>query len=1080
MKLRQILLRVFLAGWMFLPGGLTGQSTETEIKIYNFTDGLTHRNVFDIRQDPSGILWIATINGLNSFDGYGFRHYDDRPAFAGLSLFSHLATAQDSLLYTASPDFLTVTNLDAGHSRRYQIKEGEIKRRESLVPTALTPGVNGNVFMVLQEERSGRLSLNIFHPDGDLRPKRLARLDGQYNQRPLISHGDTVFCGAYQSELWVLDGLSGNRLDTYEFPPDSATGQLARISALHRTKDRLWVLLDDGRIFYRPHRRARSADGFDLFPQRPPVDRPASWQSFHVSESGDIFLGGFGHLMLWDHWKKEWEDLDAPIRQLVKNTCTYRAITIDLSGAIWVATDFGAVRLTRNDRLFTQYLSGGSEYCSNVYCSTRGITEDEAGLIYISYYNSIHVLDPRTNDLRPLFPANDYFNYPYGLHYFGGHLYTGDGARIRLSDLKIEQLFTDDGESEGALTQSGDSVIWFGYDRQLLYHDPRTDRTGVYRTRAGQTWQQLTNSTITYLLSRGGRLYVGTREAGLYQLDLQTEKLRHWQVDSTVFGLASNRINAIHFHGGEGYADWRSSKVESRGGEEVKQPSAPVASTAAATPSEGQLFLATAEGLHRVDLPSGLVSIVSESSGGDLPNDFLNGILPEGDSVLWLSTDHGLCRYSLTDGRCANFFTTDGLSSDEFNRISFFRSRSGRMYFGGLNGVNAFRPEPRFLEQRRQRAEVPLIVTSLSYVDGTQDSLVTLRQSEIAGRVPLTLNHQDRQFTFAFSLADYRAPSQNRYSYFLEGYDRNWSAESTDHVLRFTDLPPGEYQLRVRARVAKEDWMDRQLSIPLVVRQPYYYYWWFWATVIGLIVLAVFGLLRYRIHVAEQQRLALERTVSERTAELAAEKQKSEELLLNILPARTARELMANGRANAYRHDGVTVFFSDFVSFTAIANKLEPEELVAELDHCFRTFDRIVANYGLEKIKTIGDAYLFIGGHQGDARRAAINCVRAARDIQAFLRSHHATAKAQRRPAFKARVGLHTGPIVAGVVGTHKFAYDIWGETVNVAARMESNGIPEGIVVSEATYQLVRNEFACRPHKTFDEHDRQFTIWRVE
>ncbi|MEM9837510.1 MAG: adenylate/guanylate cyclase domain-containing protein [Bacteroidota bacterium] len=470
--------------------------------------------------------------------------------------------------------------------------------------------------------------------------------------------------------------------------------------------------------------------------------------------------------------------------------------------------------------------------------------------------------------------------------------------------------------------------------------------------------------------------------------------------------------------------------------------------------------------------------IYDEADG--LPNHFINGILPEGDSVLWLSTNYGLCRFSLLNEHCLNFFTADGLSSDEFNRISFFRAQNGRLYFGGLNGVNAFKPERRFLEHRRIRAEVPLLLTQISYVDGTTDSLQVIEMAELDDLERLELHHQDRLFNFTFSLTDYRHPGLNRYSYFLEGYDQGWSVESSSYRLRLTDIPPGNYTLHVRARVAKEEWLNRQLSLPIIIMQPYYYRWWFWATVLGGIVLAGFGLLRYRIYAAEKQGKELESLVRKRTAELAAEKQKSEDLLLNILPEETAKELLEFGKARARRYEQVTVFFSDFVAFTAVANALEPEELVEELDYCFRTFDQIVERYKLEKIKTIGDAYLFIGKLDVDAKTAALDCLKASRDIQIFLRNHAEESRKQGRPVFRARVGLHTGPLVTGVVGTHKFAYDIWGETVNVAARMESQGIPEGIVISESTYRLVQDEFHCQPHGTFEEHGKEVGMWVVK
>lgn len=205
----------------------------------------------------------------------------------------------------------------------------------------------------------------------------------------------------------------------------------------------------------------------------------------------------------------------------------------------------------------------------------------------------------------------------------------------------------------------------------------------------------------------------------------------------------------------------------------------------------------------------------------------------------------------------------------------------------------------------------------------------------------------------------------------------------------------------------------------------------------------------------------LEDKVRERTAELerqrgqlAEEKAKSEELLLNILPAETARELKATGRARARRFEGVTVLFADIVGFSAAAAAMDPEALVSELDDCFRGFDAICERHGMEKIKTIGDAYMAAGGVPEPGRGTAHQAVQCALDMQAFMNVR--TGKAP----FRVRLGLHTGPVVAGVVGSRKFAWDIWGDTVNVAARMEQNGAVGRVNVSAATWALVRQDFA--------------------
>jgi class 3 adenylate cyclase len=187
------------------------------------------------------------------------------------------------------------------------------------------------------------------------------------------------------------------------------------------------------------------------------------------------------------------------------------------------------------------------------------------------------------------------------------------------------------------------------------------------------------------------------------------------------------------------------------------------------------------------------------------------------------------------------------------------------------------------------------------------------------------------------------------------------------------------------------------------------------------------------------------------------ERERSDELLLNILPASVAQELKTDGQATARYYDEVTVLFSDFKDFSRISKDLTPAELVEALDRCFKAFDEIAEAHGIEKIKTIGDAYMAAAGvpesNPDDAHRA----VQAALAMQDWLEQQ------KDLPFSGARIGLHTGPVVAGVVGARKFAYDIWGDTVNLAARLESKGKAGRVNISQATYDRISDRFSCTP-----------------
>ena len=189
---------------------------------------------------------------------------------------------------------------------------------------------------------------------------------------------------------------------------------------------------------------------------------------------------------------------------------------------------------------------------------------------------------------------------------------------------------------------------------------------------------------------------------------------------------------------------------------------------------------------------------------------------------------------------------------------------------------------------------------------------------------------------------------------------------------------------------------------------------------------------------------------------IARARRKSDKLLLNILPAEVAKELKGTGTTMAKYYSEVTVVFTDFVNFTALAERLTPQALVDELHTCFKAFDEIVTRHKIEKIKTVGDAYLAVSGLPAANPKHAESVIAAALEINAFIRQRKAQVGVN---AFEIRIGINSGSVVAGIVGVKKFAYNIWGDTVNTAARMEQTSEPGKINVSQATYELVRGKY---------------------
>ncbi len=192
-------------------------------------------------------------------------------------------------------------------------------------------------------------------------------------------------------------------------------------------------------------------------------------------------------------------------------------------------------------------------------------------------------------------------------------------------------------------------------------------------------------------------------------------------------------------------------------------------------------------------------------------------------------------------------------------------------------------------------------------------------------------------------------------------------------------------------------------------------------------------------------------------------KKRSDELLLNILPEETAEELKETGTAKTKSFESVTVLFTDFKNFTIASEKLTPEELVEEINHCYCAFDRIIEKYGIEKIKTIGDSYMCAGGLPVTNATHPFDVVSAGLEMVKFIEDNKNERIAKGQPYFELRCGIHTGPVVAGIVGIKKFAYDIWGDTVNTASRMESSGGVGKVNISGTTYEIIKDKFTCIP-----------------
>ncbi len=298
------------------------------------------------------------------------------------------------------------------------------------------------------------------------------------------------------------------------------------------------------------------------------------------------------------------------------------------------------------------------------------------------------------------------------------------------------------------------------------------------------------------------------------------------------------------------------------------------------------------------------------------------------------------------------------------------------------------------------------------------------------------------------------------YMYFLEGFDRQWSQWFRTGFKEYTNLPAGSYKLRVRYTDLKSSGGEEHLATLKVL--PLWYYspaaFIIYFCLAALTIWTIYSILNLRF---ARTQYMLEQIINKRTEDLIIEKEKTENLLANVLPKNTASEIMETGKATKMKYNFVTVLFSDIQGFTKLAEEMNPEMLIDELDKFFFYFDSVVEKLGIEKIKTIGDAYMCAGGIPEKNRTNPVEVILAALEMQGYMTRLKEASRINGMQLWDIRIGIHTGTVVAGVVGHKKLSYDIWGDTVNTASRMESSGEAGRINISGTTYEFVKDFFVC-------------------
>ncbi len=504
--------------------------------------------------------------------------------------------------------------------------------------------------------------------------------------------------------------------------------------------------------------------------------------------------------------------------------------------------------------------------------------------------------------------------------------------------------------------------------------------------------------------------------------------------------------------------------------------------------STDYLWLGTfGSGLVRVNLNNNEIELFDTKRG--LPNSVVYGILEDRNKHLWLSTNKGISKFDPETETLVNFTEKDGLMSDEFNTGAFFKDENGEMYFGGIFGFNHFFPES--LKETKTNIQIFMTDFRVSGRAVHPDSDNDILKLPASLTNDIRLSYSDRNIFFRFATSDLANAELIEFRYILEGNDDDYNFIGHDNFINFTSLSPGDYSLKIFAKSTYGEWSDTPLVLNITVVPPFWITWWFRLTSIAVVLITFISVYRYRVEQQRRQMVRLEMRIMERTQEIRSqnkriaeqnkqieiqkreveeksillkeEKEKVEKLLHNILPEDTVRELSEMGTTRARAFKQVSVMFTDFSGFTKAAERIEPIDLIDRLDMFFSHFDEIIEKWNLEKIKTVGDAYLCAGGMPIRSKENPIKTVLAGLEIQQFIRQQGKRDEDAGIKPWSLRVGINTGEVVAGVIGKKRYAYDIWGSTVNLAQRMEVNCKPGAVNISASTFEIIEPYFVCTP-----------------
>jgi len=1036
----------FLSLVVALP--VSGQDITMRFTHLNQDDGLSQSTVNKILQDSRGFLWFATEDGLNRYNGYEFKvfkHQPGNPQSISSNSVSDIIEDRDGNLWIGTK---------GGGLNKYN---PETERFTHFKPDENDPqSLSASYVTALFEDRSGvilvgtRKGLNIYQPHDQsflqYQPDEDDRnsMKGEWITSIFEDSEGMIWIGTQDEGLNKLD-REKNKFTHYSYSPGNPSSLSDNwvVSIYEDKKNELWVGTQNGGI----NRFDRETETFQRFQSKPDVKYSLShnWvYTMFEDQFGEFWVGTLDGLNLFDRANNRFINVTALKGAPNLNNKSITSLYEDRSGVFWVGTkDDALYKFVRSTQNFTVYNQNRDSEISLSNDNIWAIEETKSGDLWIGTHGGgVSVIDRnrkdvsyyRSNPDNENSLSDNFVNTIYqdreGIIWVG----TIDGLCRFIPSNRSFKCYKHDPERENTIsgnivmgiTEDDDGNIWIGtLNNGFSKYDKKTETFTSYSSRSSRKEGLAQNKIWSLYKDDEGVFWVGTHGFGLAIYALEEQEYRRYEHDPNDSTTISNDFVNVT------YKD-----------------------------SRGRYWIGTLNGLNRFYPKEEAFERYTTEDG--LPNNVIYGIVEDSRGHLWISTNQGLSDFNPETETIRNYDTGDGLPSDEFRFGAYHKTNDGTIFFGSINGLVSFRSD----NMQSNESVPPVVFTSFElYNKEVPIKPNSILEQSITGTDKLNLSYREKVFSFQFAALHYAAPVQNEYAYKIDNYIEDWQYLGNRRYVSFTSLPHGEYVLKVRAANKDGVWNNEGISLAINISPPPWESWWAYLIYAIIIVTGVGFLVSHRVEKErekkrrlERRRKELEKLIDNRTKELKQEKEKSDRLLYNILPEEVANELKNYGKTTPKRYEEVTILFSDFKSFTSTASSMSADKLVNELNEIFKQFDQIIDKYGIEKIKTIGDAYMAAGGIPSEAENHAVKCVAAACEMIEFVERRNMTSSYK----WEMRVGVHSGSVVAGVVGQRKFTYDLWGDTVNLASRMEKTGEPGEVNISARTHELVNAFYNCK------------------